>query len=95
MKIEGKRIRSLKFLENIKEIENKRIGVILENTQVPEELKIMGTGKFRPNINWGKSSKRNTIGEYKTNKDLPKIDKYINKIEWHWKQYNGRDLDDM
>lgn len=95
MKIEGKRIRSLKFLENIKEIENKRIGVILENTQVPEELKIMGTGKFRPNINWGKSSKRNTIGEYKTNKDLPKIDKYINTIEWHWKQYNGRDLDDM
>ena len=73
----------------------KRIGVILENTQVPEELKIMGTGKFRPNINWGKSSKRNTIGEYKTNKDLPKIDKYINTIEWHWKQYNGRDLDDM
>lgn len=94
MKIEKKRIRSLKFLERIEEIQNKRIGVILKENEIPEELKEKEVIKFRPNINWGKNSQRNTIGEYKINRDLPKINKYINTIEWHWKQYNGRELED-
>ncbi len=58
MRIEGKRIRSLRFLEKIEELEKKKIGVILEDSLVPEELKKRGTGKFRPDIKWGKSSKK-------------------------------------
>ena len=95
MKIEGKRIRSLKFLEKIEELEKKKIGVMIKSEQVPKELKKSGTGKFRPDIKWGIASRRNTVGEYKINKELPKINKYINTIEWHWKQYHGRDLEDM
>lgn len=95
MKIEGRRIRSLKFIDKINEVEKKKIGVILEEKQIPEELKGKETSKFRPNIKWGKYSRKNTIGEYVTNKDLPKINKYINTIEWHWRQYHGRDLEDM
>ena len=59
MKIEGKRIRSLKFLEKVEELTKKEVGVILDQNQVPNELKRRGTGKFRPDINWGKNSKRN------------------------------------
>ena len=95
MKIEGKRIRSLKFLEKVEELTKKEVGVILDQNQVPNELKRRGTGKFRPDINWGKNSKRNTVGEYITNKDLPKKNKYINTIEWHWRQYHGKDLEDI
>ena len=95
MKIEAKRIRSLKFLEKIEELEKKKIGVMIKSEQVPKELKKRGTGKFRPDIKWGIASRRNTVGEYKINKELPKINKYINTIEWHWKQYHGRDLEDM
>ena len=39
MKIEGKRIRSLKFLEKIEELEKKKIGVMIKSEQVPKELK--------------------------------------------------------
>ncbi len=95
MLLESKRKRSLSFLEKVEELEKKKIGVILENEQVPIELKEKGTCKFRPSINWGKNSKKNTLGEFKANKQLPKINKYINTIEWHWKQYNGRELEDM
>ena len=95
MKIEGKRIRSLKFLEKVEDLQKRKVGVILEKNNIPDELKNKGTTKFRPNINWGKNSKRNTVGEYITNKDLPKIRRYINTIEWHWRQYRGKDLEDM
>lgn len=95
MRIEGKRIRSLKFLEKVEDLTKRKVGVILEKKDIPDELRNKGTVKFRPNINWGKNSKRNTVGEYVTNKDLPKIRRYINTIEWHWRQYRGRDLEDM
>lgn len=58
MLLENKRKSSLSFLEKIEELEKKRIGVILENDQVPIELKEKGTCKFRPSINWGKNSKK-------------------------------------
>ena len=95
MKIEAKRIRSLKFLEKIEELEKKKIGIMIKSEQVPKELRKRGTGKFRPDIKWGIASRRNTVGEYKINKELPKINKYINTIQWHWRQYHGRDLEDM
>ena len=72
MKIEGKRIISLKFLEKVEEFTKKKVGVILDQNQVPNEIKRRGTGKFRQDINWGKNSKRNIVVEYITNKDLPK-----------------------
>ena len=62
MKIEGKRIISLKFLEKVEEFTKKKVGVILDQNQVPNEIKRRGTGKFRQDINWGKNSKRNTLG---------------------------------
>lgn len=39
MKIEGKRIRSLKFIEKINEIDKTKIGVVLDEKQLPQELK--------------------------------------------------------
>ena len=95
MKIEGTRIRSIKFLDRVEKVENKKIGVILEDFNIPSELNEKESCKFRPNIKWGRNSMKNTIGEFLIDKDLPKINKYINTIEWHWKQYKGRDLEDM
>ncbi|MDF2865755.1 MAG: hypothetical protein K0R72_571 [Clostridia bacterium] len=89
MIIRKKRINSASFLKDIENVEKLKIGVIVED----ELINKLGIeeGTFRPNIKWGVNCRINTFGRSVPNKELPKESRFINTIEWHWKEYHGRD----